>query len=323
MTKGLLKTELVPKPIIPKDDAFHGSNKIIASEWWYFDAIFSNNYSLHVDFTTFTNNHCVASSAIEIYKNGKLEIKAIKRHFFEDIEVSKEIPFVKMNGNKIMEFDLERFNKKGEWSYNFTNKIENCYVNLNFIGKTKGWKIETEAESWAVALPKAKVNGEISINGKKIPVKGYGYHDHNWNSTVSSVFNIWGWYWGKVSSKNFSLVWAYVMKKPNEGVFRGIINKDKQGFFHINPKKVIFKTDKYSISHGRYMPTNFIFKIDDICNKIPIKAELNINIKESHFKSVIVAPYWRHHVKVKGFISIDDHKEELESTHIMESFRLF
>jgi len=323
MSKGLLKSDLFPKEISPKDDAYHGSNKFIASEWWYFDAIFNNNYSLHVDFTTFTKNYKITSSAIEIYKNGKLEVKAIKRHLFKDVKLSKNYPFIKINDKKIMEFDLERYNKKGEWIYNFSNKIDNHHVDLNFIGTTKGWKFETDAESWAVALPKAKVKGELSINGKKIEVEGIGYHDHNWNSTISTVLYIWGWYWGKVSSEKMNFVWSYIKKTSNEGKFRGIINHDDKGFIYIDPNKIHFKTNKYIRSHGRKIPTNFVIRINDTFNSIPIKIDININVEESHFKSLLIFPYWRHHIKATGFMSIGDYKEEVNSTHIMECFRLF
>ena len=40
--------------ILPSDDAFHGSPKRISAEWWYFDAIFSNKYSAHIGFKTFS-----------------------------------------------------------------------------------------------------------------------------------------------------------------------------------------------------------------------------------------------------------------------------
>lgn len=323
MTRGLLKPDLFPKDILPKDDAYHESNSFIASEWWYFDAIFSNNYSLHVDFTTFTKNQKITSSAIEIYKNGKLIVKEIKRHLFEDVQLSENFPFVKLNDKKIMEFDLERYNKKGEWVYNFSNKIGNHHVDLNFIGTTKGFKFDTGAESWAVALPKAKVKGELSINGKKIKVEGIGYHDHNWNSTISTVLNIWGWYWGKVSSKKMNLVWAYVKKTPKDGKLRCVVNHDDKGFINIDPNKIHFKTVKYLISHRRKIPTTFVIRFNDILNNIPIKIDININVVESHFKSVLIFPYWRHHIKATGFMSIGDYKEEVNSTNIMESFRLF
>lgn len=323
MAKGIFGTELIPKDILPIDDAYHGSNKHIASEWWYFDAVFSNNYSLHVGFTTFSKTHRIASSAIEIYKDGKLEVKAIKRYLFQDIQVSKNFLFVKLSDKKIMEFDLERFNEKGEWVYNFSNKIDDHEVDLTFIGTTKGWKFETDAECWAVALPKAHVTGDITVKGKKMSVEGFGYHDHNWNSTLSSILSIWGWYWGKVTGETLNLVWMYVMRTPKERKLGAVINQDGQGYFYINPEKIHFKTDKFIRSHGRKIPTHFIFQIDDIVNNTPIKGDIKIEIKDSYFKSVLIAPYWRHHIKATGSLSIGAYKEDINSTHIMESFRLF
>ena len=47
-----------------------------------------------------------------------------------------------------------------------------------------------------------------------------------------------------------------------------------------------------------------------------------MEIKNMHFKSVIVAPYWRYHIETKGFISMDSYEEQVNNTHIMEFFRL-
>ncbi len=40
--------------ITPIDDAFHGSPKRMAAEWWYFDALLNDDISIHVGFKTFT-----------------------------------------------------------------------------------------------------------------------------------------------------------------------------------------------------------------------------------------------------------------------------
>ncbi|MDH7507508.1 MAG: hypothetical protein QHH15_06985, partial [Candidatus Thermoplasmatota archaeon] len=160
----MTKTKYFPKEITPKDDAYHPSINPISMEWWYFDAIFDNNYSLHADFTSYTKNARFSSSAIEIYKNGELETKAIKRHISKPVQLSIDYPLVKLNDDKIINFDLERFNKTGEWFYNFSQKLEDCEIDLNFVGTTKGWKIVTDDLSWTVAQPKAKVAGEITMN---------------------------------------------------------------------------------------------------------------------------------------------------------------
>lgn len=62
---------------------------------------------------------------------------------------------------------------------------------MNFKRTTKGWKIVTDDLSWIVALPKAIVKGHIILNGENIKVRGIGYHDHNWNSTMSIIFKIY------------------------------------------------------------------------------------------------------------------------------------
>lgn len=76
---------LFPQEILPIDDAFHGSAKHVAAEWWYFDAIFTNNYSLHIGCRTFSQKKFgIVSPFLEIYKDGKLEVEAVKRYFFRD-----------------------------------------------------------------------------------------------------------------------------------------------------------------------------------------------------------------------------------------------
>ena len=67
--------------IIPSDDAFHGSPKRISAEWWYFDAILNNDYSIHIGFRTISRKKIgFVMPFIEIYKNG--DLKHIKKKRF-------------------------------------------------------------------------------------------------------------------------------------------------------------------------------------------------------------------------------------------------
>ena len=318
----MTSTKYFPVEISPKDDAYHPSRNPISEEWWYFDAIFDNNYSLHADFTIFTKNGRLASSAIEIYKNGELEAKVIKRHLLKPVDLSINYPEVKLFDTKIINFDFERFNKTGEWIYNFSQKLDDCEINLDFVGTTKGWKIVTDDLSWTVAQPKAIVSGEIIANGKKMKVYGLGYHDHNWNSSLSSIFKIFGWYWGKLTSRTFNLTWAHLMKNRTQGHIFAILNKDNQGFYSINPENISLKFDKFITSYGRKIPSTLNLKINDIVKDIPISVDVTMEIKNMHFKSLIFFPYWRYHIKTNGFISVDSHEEQINDTHIMEFFRL-
>jgi predicted secreted hydrolase len=315
-------TKYFPKDITPKDDAYHPTKNPISEEWWYFDAIFDNNYSLHTDFTIFTKNGRFASSAIEIYKNGELESKVIKRHVSKPVMLSTDFPDIKLHDKKIINFDLDRFNKTGEWNYKFSQKLDDCEIDLNFIGTTKGWKIVTDDLSWTVAQPKATVFGEITVNGKKMKVNGIGYHDHNWNSTLLTFFKIFGWYWGKITSKTYNVTWANLMKNRTHSQIFAIFNKDNQGYFSINPENISLKCDKLIRNHGRKIPTTFNFKINDLVEDIPISADVKMEIRNMHFKSLLLVPYWRYHIKTSGYISFDSHKEQVNDTHIMEFFRI-
>jgi len=193
--------------ITPSDDAFHGSKKRISAEWWYFDANFTNNYSLHIGCRTFSKKkNGMISPFLEIYKDGKLEAKAVKRYSFSKFKTSLNYPMVKLANNTIIQFDQEKFKEKKQWIYNVSLQIENYGVNLIFKGITKGFKYQTKAESWTVALPKASVYGEIIVNGKKINVSGIGYHDHNWNYSLLTPLTYGkGWYWGKIMSKTLTV----------------------------------------------------------------------------------------------------------------------
>ena len=224
----------------------------------------------------------------------------------------------------IIEFNYDKFQEKGEWTYKIDIAIDDCKVKLIFTRLTKGFKIETKAESWTVALPKAKVTGEISYKDKKIKVEGIGYHDHNWNYTFLSALTYGkGWYWGKIRSEDFNIVWANVIKKSGKWDLLAVVNKGRDKFYNINPKNISFKPDNYIRDHRRRTPKKFSLKIDDIVDNIPINAEVEMVVKNLHYSSVLTAPYWRYHVETSGFILVDKKKENIDSTQIMEylSFR--
>ena len=315
----------IARDIQPIDDVFHGPTKLVDTEWWYFDAIFDNNYSAVISFTKSSKKNLLTFPTIEIYKNGQLEVRAIKRYIFQDFQISKQIPSVELFNNEGIKFDQDRFVNRGEWVYNVLFKIDDHEVTLQFIGATKGWKIESKTVgSWTVALPKASVTGNIVVHGEKMNVKGIGYHDHNWMSgSFSTVMNLRCWYWGKILGKTFNVVWANVINTSSEEEILAVVNQDNKGYFATNPKNIHFITDKFIRHYGRKMPTNFTLKIDDIVNGIPIYVDIKMNVKGIHrrFKRVLISPYWRYHVKTTGIISVGSVKETVDSTQIMEFFR--
>ena len=307
--------------IVPKDDAFHGSKKRIAAEWWYFDANFTNGYSIHIGFRTISKKkHGMVTPFLEFYKNGKLISCSNKRYSFSKFETSLDFPLVQLENKKIMSFNKQKYEKKGEWEYDINLKLDENEVNLTFVGTTKGFKFITDKESWTVALPKASISGEITINGEKMKVEGLGYHDHNWNYSMLTPLTYGkGWYWGKIMSKTLTVSWAEVIKSKTRGEILAVLSKDKNGYFSADAKKIIFKTEKYITNNRKKTPTKFTIKIDDIVNQIPVKVDVEMLAHEIHFdKVLVIAPYWRYHVKAKGHICLGEYKEKVNDIQIME-----
>ncbi|RLF51696.1 MAG: hypothetical protein DRN24_04525 [Thermoplasmata archaeon] len=302
--------------ITPKDDAFHGSPKRISAEWWYFDAVFDNGYSSHLGFKTFSKGKIgLVSPMIELYKDGELVVQKQKKHLFKNFRTSKEYPMAEVSDKPIIMFDKERYKKTGEWVYNFNLEIDECLVDLDFIGLTEGFKIETENESWSVALPKASVKGEIQVNDEKIKVKGIGYHDHNWNYSLLTVMNYGiGWYWGKIRSETFNIVWAKIVKSSNRYELIAVVNIDNNSFYNINPENIVFKVDDFTGRYRRKIPTSISIEINDE----NIKADVKMKADKIHFGKALVAPYWRYHMKTDGFIYVNGEKENVEGICITE-----
>lgn len=314
---------MIVRDILPKDDGFYGLTKPKASEWWYFEALFENNYSIVFSFAISLKN-LIAFPSIEIYKNGKLEKRLIKRYLTRDFEASKNFPFVRLLDKKIIKFNQNRFNATGEWVYNISVKIDDYEIDLTFNRITQGWQINNEFESWIVSLPKAIVTGEITIEGKKMKVKGIGYHDHNWINNLSTAFDVWGWFWGKLASRTLNVAWANIVRNSSKNELIAVVNQDNEGYYQINQKNIFFKENNYIQSYGRKMPTMYSIKINDVVNKKPILVDVNMIVKEIHrrFKRLIFAPYWRYHIEANGFISLGSHKEQVNKNQIMEFFRL-
>ena len=329
MKKNKIKTKKFinyPPPvpaqdIIPKDDAFHGSQKRFAAEWWYFDANFSNGYSIHIGVRTISKKkHGMVVTLLNFYKNGKLFASSKKRFSFNKFKTSSDYPLAILENKKIITINKEEYKENNKWIYEVTLNIDENEVDLTFIGSTKGFKYQTEAESWTVALPKAFVNGEITINGKKIKVSGVGYHDHNWNYSLLTPLTYGkGWYWGKIMSDTLTISWAEVIKSAYRGEILAVFSQDSKGYIPSSADKIYFKPDNFVRNHRKKMPTSFSLIINDIVDGVPIKADVKMEAEEIHFdKVLIIAPYWRYHVKAKGFISVGSLKEKVNEIQIME-----
>ena len=155
--------------IQPRDDSHHNNTKYLEIEWWYFDSIFNNGYSIHIGFRTYHIRKIgLVQTRINIYKDGKAIAEKLKIDLFSNFFVNPNFPTIKINDKTTVDFDYDLYQKNKVWKYSIDLKIKDYSVNLLFEGITKGWKIETTDTNWAVSLPKAIVTGYIKMKDKKI-----------------------------------------------------------------------------------------------------------------------------------------------------------
>ena len=311
--------------ITKKDDAFRGSKPYPSAEWWYFDSILDNDYSIHIGFRilSFQNLHILKPS-INIYHKSNLiahETKLIpKKYFF----TSKEKPLLQIENESVMFVNDAENNEDKYWTYNVNYKLNNIGAFLKFKGITEGWKYETINEGWTVSLPQASVIGNIFLNNEIVAVNGMGYHDHNWNFSLKTPARGWSWYWGKIRSEHFCLSWANIKKT---GILKqtfldriGVLNTIKGSFDVIDAENISISADTFIIKDSRKIPTKFHIyaKQDDLIIDVNLDT---ISIHRTQ-PSAFTIHYWRYFVKISGKIKKGDTIDEIHDvTQIMEFMR--
>jgi len=304
---------LKAEEIKPKDDSSHISSHMVNIEWWYFDAIFNNDYSVHIGFRTYNiNKWGIVQSRINIYKSGKIISEELKIDFFSKFFVNSDFPTIKINDNTVVYFDEENYEKKKVWQYRIKLSIKNTIVNLLFIGTTEGWKIETTDTCWTVPLPKAKVSGEILINGEKIDVEGIGYHDHNWGYSITTAMNNLGWYWGRISTETMSVTWAKIYQNFSNYDIIAVINKDNNKFYNVSPKKIEIIAEENIGNKRNFSPNIYELKIkDETTNNLKIYCDIRMNKIKTQYNRIFTIKYWRYHVLTNGNITLGNFSENL------------
>ena len=303
-----------PKKINLSDDAFHGSKAPRYTEWWYFDAVFDNGYSiqLSVRLLSIIKNRVVpVFKRLDIYKNGELLTHNKKRYSWKQFQASKEKPDVKLADKQVIKGEI----KDNQLKYKLDFKVNNNSAKLELNSSTEGWKGNNPGgDMWAVIIPRADVKGAININGEEIKVKGIGYHDHNWDVRASAAKNH-GWFWGKINFDRYTITWASIFKDRNIGQPLLIINKVGNGFINLKPEEIYFRGNDMRATNGKMIPHEIILKGKNNDAELDIKMKL---LKIHHVKMMLRMHYWRYHVSCKGFLKINGKKETVDETHIAE-----
>ena len=302
-----------PENITQLDDVYHGSNQSFATEWWYFDATLNERYtvqfSIHIyDFfeTGFARIQC------NIYDEGIPIISTRTIEEMSSLTLSKKVPYITLDNMPIMTCNYDSSGAPDE--YFITYSGSNFSFDLIYQSVTKGWKGKHSAGDWAVILPKALVRGKLTIDNLVHPVSGMGYHDHNWNVTISAGMN-YGWVWGKTLTKQHGITWANIFETWYSESPLIVVNKDNGGYENIPAEQMSFSITKFKFFYGMILPDGFsILAQTDTC-----LLSVTIDVIDSDFKTVLgFINYWRYHIHTTGKIIIDNQTEIIDDYSLAE-----
>lgn len=208
-------------------------------EWWYFDAISVDGYSVVIIFydgNPFSRRYIKSRK----YKEGALaeqfpaiSISIYKEHkpiyyAFEEIEpenasFSAERPSGKIGSSTFEGYDNgEGIKYEIELNHVFSNGDSLmgslCFDAVSFNLNESEFRDRSgqtdEMHEWNLVVPKCHVNGELVIDGfhrETIPFQGVGYHDHNkGDEPMKESFR--QWYWGRYHLKNSTVIY-YLMEE--------------------------------------------------------------------------------------------------------------
>jgi hypothetical protein len=99
-------------------------------------------------------------------------------------------------------------------------------------------RLAWEKMSWLVEMPRARVTGMLTVDGRAVAIDATGYHDHNWGEWIPTDAT---WNWAQYSSPRLSLEMGDFIGKPV-----GVVALDLDG------TRTVFTPDQYSLVHTRW-----------------------------------------------------------------------
>ena len=208
----------------PSDDAFHPDPSPGFFEWWYFDALFDDGSSFvsswHIDGIDVDG---MVGFAVYDPAGKKTDVRG--QYPAARTSVSRATCDARMGDNYV----------RGEfpkWEMHFREGDLGCDLTLTNL--TQGVRTPPDGVGkfsealglyigWVIAQPRAEVTGELMVGGKRVPVKGVGYHDHNWGvgvggqgmGNLGALFDFW--YWGRLYLPNHTVVYSVGRMAPSLG----------------------------------------------------------------------------------------------------------
>lgn len=263
-----------------KDDAMHiafpPGNPSVDFEWWYFDAAFNNGEHFVCMYSTNDTRLQPRQPSVRtnIYCANGDEIWECKPYKNEDVTVSYERCDARFGDEYCIDC--------GDY-YELYTYINGNGAKLKFYPVLQGWSRPADPQlmGWTIAIPQGRVEGELYKGGSVIPVKGIGYHDHNWgHHSMGDIFK--NWYWGKIHTDDFCVDYGIIIPKNGEKPLTAAIAMDKDGMIFspdISGDTFTAEVSLENISQEPEMGYDFAKKINLKVSDEKAKIEITIDIE--------------------------------------------
>ncbi len=250
-----------------RDDASHiFHNEKDYSEWWYFDASFSNGYHLVITYhyRNFFLPNMPPSLQFFLYLPDGTRIDRYELCKPEETYADPNYCDVKMGKSWVRDCGDH---------YRLVMDINEYGFDLVFRNTVPPWKPGTgfnykneesrRVAGWVVPMPAASVEGTITLKKEKITVEGYGYHDHNWgNFHTSDVFR--GWYWGRVHTDRYAIDWGWVLPRDDRMPIVSPLLLARPGEIVLSTDMLEVTTEDFTVDEklGQRYPRHLVVKTD-------------------------------------------------------------
>jgi hypothetical protein len=310
-----------PVRVVPRDGAFRFRRCGYDCELWHFEAVLDNGYGVLLGVMAYRLGRSgILHTSVRLTKGQETVASISKINLLSDVSFSYEIPTMVIEGFLRIGFDEEQYQKTKHWSYTIAVADPRLSLHLCFLGTTVGWKTRTSHTQWGVMLPKAKVQGNVSHDGKSISVSGSGYHDHNWDQSPIMFLRKIGWFCGNVSTETMKVTWAKILQSSMEGTLLVVLNQDSGHsaleFLRIPSNEV--RLSRFGFNPGQSLPSAIHLSFNSRDGSIPVSGDINLKIVQVTYLRFFTIRYCVCLAFSSGSITVGDRTEQVSGLHFFE-----
>jgi predicted secreted hydrolase len=295
-------TSLVPayrRDVSPEDEGVHFNDLRTSREWWYFNAVFTDDSSQLKDWAVAVSfNHMARGDLFGTNKPDLLVVSILgnntetyggmvnKEHhlgILQDGTLIAETPGVKVSFE-----DSWAEGSYPHWHVHVQNAdIDSAYeivIDLDFTAQSLPiWALgshaieKSDSEVANYVLLGCEVSGTITIDGESYSVKGTGSHEHSWTPNAIRKLFIGGWDWFTFTLDNGWIIYAANYLPSPQTISGAVSSLDPFGTLLISTDCGATITELKDVNLKITQRDEKVFPLVRLPSAFSVKADASIN----------------------------------------------